>query len=339
MLNLKRKMLSNNIHKRLFVVVLLLMVFVPSIIIVTTLGYKGRIYGYIFYLIFVVIGVYEITRTVKALFPFLIWYVLVGIASFYLHFYNLTENIIHTNNINSIAIVIQNNFQNIWQPLLLTLMGALLPIIVYFKLAWFGFLDLRTVLKFQWKKMIGIPFFGMFFIPMVAKYFWILNILNVWALGLLISISSISDTMALFGGMLFGKKFIKRPFTPMISPNKTWEGAISGYLSSAIAIIIITLLIVHNETLLNNMWFVRDKKIIHTDNMAAKSIFTALITMVLPIVSILGDLFFSWIKRKTGIKDYSQIIPGHGGILDRFDSLFLVTLVYIILIGLFNIGT
>ncbi len=109
----------------------------------------------------------------------------------------------------------------------------------------------------------------------------------------------LSDIFALFAGMAFGK----HKLAPRLSPKKTVEGAIGGLLGASVGMVIYGLL--------------------------AKPLFgiagvslplMALCGAVGSVISQLGDLSFSCIKREFGIKDYGSILPGHGGILDRFDS-------------------
>ncbi|MBQ9312114.1 MAG: phosphatidate cytidylyltransferase [Bacteroidales bacterium] len=105
-----------------------------------------------------------------------------------------------------------------------------------------------------------------------------------------------NDTFAYLTGMKFGKhKLFER-----ISPKKTWEGSIGGFLSVIIAAIIIS-------------YLSEEVPIVHL-------IITAIITSV---IGTYGDLVESMFKRQLGIKDSGNILPGHGGILDRFDSMLL----------------
>lgn len=108
-----------------------------------------------------------------------------------------------------------------------------------------------------------------------------------------------TDTGAYFTGLKLGK----RKLAPRISPNKTLEGALGGAVAAATAAVIFSI-ILGNFSML---WIIY-------------GILTA-------VFGILGDLLESSLKREAGIKDSGQIIPGHGGILDRFDSL-LFTLPY-----------
>ena len=106
-----------------------------------------------------------------------------------------------------------------------------------------------------------------------------------------------NDSFAFFGGKYFGKhKFSK------ISPNKTIEGLVSGFVFT-----VITSVVFHFIT----------KEI----SLADSVIMGAVISVLAPT----GDLLESFLKRYTGVKDSSHIIPGHGGILDRFDSLIFCT--------------
>ena len=125
----------------------------------------------------------------------------------------------------------------------------------------------------------------------------------------LLLITTMTDTFALFTGMLIGK----HKLCPKISPKKTVEGLIGGVLMGA---------------------FVATCFYITVINSSISIVLLIFISALLCLVGQLGDLLFSSIKRYYGIKDFSNLIPGHGGILDRFDSLIFVTLAFIILIGM-----
>jgi phosphatidate cytidylyltransferase len=112
-----------------------------------------------------------------------------------------------------------------------------------------------------------------------------------------------SDTGAYAIGSLFGKK----PLLPRVSRSKTWEGAVGGVVFSALA------------GYLSSITFAR----------FLPPLWAVLLGGMCSVIGLLGDLFESMLKRDAEIKDTSQIIPGHGGVLDRFDSLlFTVPLIY-----------
>ena len=121
-------------------------------------------------------------------------------------------------------------------------------------------------------------------------------------------ISFITDTYAYIGGMLIGRKH----FTT-ISPKKTIEGSIIGTIMGSII-----------GTVFYNMLI--------TD---INLFMTLLMSLLLSIISQFGDLFFSSIKRYFDKKDYSNLIPGHGGILDRLDSVIFVTLLLKLILNIF----
>lgn len=128
------------------------------------------------------------------------------------------------------------------------------------------------------------------------------------ALGLyLVLIPIITDSMAYITGNLIGKhKLIEK-----ISPNKTVEGALGGFISASVFGTIFYVVVINNNI---------------------NIVIILLSTMFLSIISQIGDLVFSSIKRYFNIKDFSKLIPGHGGILDRIDSLIFVIIGYAILI-------
>ncbi len=109
-------------------------------------------------------------------------------------------------------------------------------------------------------------------------------------------------------GYLFGKTIGGPKLMPKVSPNKTWAGAIGGVIGCLLFFFIM------NYSLSFGAGEISDKKF-----------YIALtIHILVPIISQIGDLFESWMKRRFGVKDSGNIIPGHGGILDRIDGLLLV---------------
>lgn len=147
---------------------------------------------------------------------------------------------------------------------------------------------------------ISITILGMFYIPFLL--FHISNLDGNIYIWLIFIISFGTDTFAYISGNLFGKNKL----CPKISPKKTVEGSIGGIIGSIILAIIFS--IYFN---LGPIW-----KIV-------------ILAIICSILSQLGDLVASKIKRSTGIKDYGNIMPGHGGVLDRFDSIiFTAPIIY-----------
>ena len=112
---------------------------------------------------------------------------------------------------------------------------------------------------------------------------------------------------------LVGRKFGKHKMSKNISPKKSWEGAIGGVLITAAINVIVMVGYTHIATnLMGYAYFMMESNI--------KYLYVFLISCVLSVVSMFGDLAASVLKRNVGIKDYSNLLPGHGGIMDRFDS-------------------
>jgi phosphatidate cytidylyltransferase len=131
-----------------------------------------------------------------------------------------------------------------------------------------------------------------------------------WVLFVLV-VNSLGDAGAYFLGKYIGKHH----FSKHVSPGKTIEGILGGFLGNFLGMLII--------------------KIIFSD--IANWTFLLKITFVIGIAGPLGDLCASVIKRRLGIKDYGHILPGHGGVMDRADSLILVfptVFYYLLLIGM-----
>ncbi len=128
---------------------------------------------------------------------------------------------------------------------------------------------------------------------------------NIYMFLYLISITVFSDIFAYVTGLLIGK----HKLCPAVSPKKTIEGSVGGLIVGMSIPIIIYV------------------------NLIGEFNFTLVVmTFVLAVFSQLGDLVFSKIKRDNNVKDFSNLIPGHGGILDRIDSLLIVSLVYLMIL-------
>ncbi len=137
----------------------------------------------------------------------------------------------------------------------------------------------------------------------------------------ILSITVITDTFAFIGGIIFGKH--KLAFT--ISPNKTWEGAIIGTTVATLIVYIAIVLLYFFLPKDLETKYIPFFALISSTNKIVVFIIYALFIFALSIISQFGDLFFSWVKRNLYIKDFSNILPGHGGILDRLDSFIIAS--------------
>lgn len=157
---------------------------------------------------------------------------------------------------------------------------------------------------------IGLTFLGVFITGYLMSYLTLLLRLDTieWTpVFTLMVIIWIYDTVAYFGGSAVGK----RRMIPHISPNKSWEGTVIGSLAAFIAAYVMFVTVSRD-------WL----------NLPVAFIMAGIVMVAGPI----GDLSESLIKRDVGVKDMSELIPGHGGFLDRFDStLFSAAFCYIFL--------
>ena len=120
------------------------------------------------------------------------------------------------------------------------------------------------------------------------------------------------DTCAYFAGRAFGK----HKLCPVVSPKKTVEGAIGGVLG--------TMVFGVAATLIYSIAADRMEAFTRSNIGVSMYVVIALLACVAAVLGIYGDLFASVVKRQCGIKDYGTIFPGHGGILDRFDSVMFI---------------
>lgn len=156
------------------------------------------------------------------------------------------------------------------------------------------------------------------------KFFFYFTILQFSLTLVLIFSIVLVDTFAYFGGKLFGNKIFKRKLAPNISPNKTIEGAIIGYIISCSF-----LFLIFGLEYAGGYWGVNFGKLGTVNEL----VLLIVPPLTVPIIAIFGDLLFSFTKRKLSIKDFSNLIPSHGGSLDRFDSMILVFFLFPLLIG------
>ncbi|MBZ4226572.1 phosphatidate cytidylyltransferase [Mycoplasma tauri] len=152
--------------------------------------------------------------------------------------------------------------------------------------------------------------FSLFFITNSMIFLLYISFYNWQLIILLFGASVVTDTGGFFGGLLFGKKWINLPFAPNISPKKTWEGFIVGV----------------------SLCLIFSASIIFGFNLFGGQVFLQIIAAIIaPLAAVIGDLYFSYLKRLNAVKDYSKILLAHGGILDRFDSLcVIVTMIALI---------
>ncbi len=131
-----------------------------------------------------------------------------------------------------------------------------------------------------------------------GRYLYLLAFVGAW----------VTDTFAYFSGRLFGK----HKLIPDVSPKKTVEGAVGGMAFCVLAFVAFAL--IYNRLAVCDCGH----------SYALPVWLLAVIGLIASLVSMVGDLAMSVIKRHYGIKDYGKILPGHGGFLDRFDSVLAV---------------
>ncbi len=150
---------------------------------------------------------------------------------------------------------------------------------------------------------------GTLFLAVAYTSFVLIDNISLLYIIYIIIIAMVTDMFAYFTGYFIGKN----KMCEMISPKKTWEGAIGGSLIGTIVGTLFYVFLIHQNSNL---------------------LIVIAITLLLSIIGQIGDLFFSSIKRHYKIKDFSKLIPGHGGILDRLDSIIFVVLTFVLFINI-----
>ena len=138
--------------------------------------------------------------------------------------------------------------------------------------------------------------------------------IGLFCLGMVLIGAWVSDTMAYFTGVLFGK----HKLIPEVSPKKTVEGSIGAIIGTIAAFILYGFLVS-----------------VFTD-LTPNYLVLGLSAPILSVVGQIGDLFASLVKREAGVKDYGKLLPGHGGIMDRFDSILAVSGATMVIVLLFT---
>jgi len=170
-------------------------------------------------------------------------------------------------------------------------------------------------------KDMAILMFGFIYTNLMFSYILLVRLdgdRGRWYVWLIFLIAFGSDIFAYF----IGKRFGKHKLTPKLSPNKTIEGAIGGLFGAAIFCMLygVYMYIMGGTNDLSNL-----------PQLAILGFFGSILAQI-------GDLVASGIKRSTNIKDFGKVIPGHGGVLDRFDSnVLLAPLVYYLMLTILKI--
>jgi phosphatidate cytidylyltransferase len=163
-------------------------------------------------------------------------------------------------------------------------------ILLFFYLAGYGQIP-------EFSRSLAVDALGLLYVPLLLGHLVWLRTLpqGEWWIAWLLAVVFAADTGAFYTGLSLGR----RKLYPEVSPGKTWEGTLGGWTAALLAGIAF------------GRWLLPGQSLIILGGLA----------LILGVIGLLGDLFESMLKRQAQIKDSSQLLPGHGGMLDRLDSL------------------
>lgn len=192
--------------------------------------------------------------------------------------------------------------------------SSLWPVLVMSALAWWA-VACYLVIRFpnhsgwlmpkHWRLLVSVPVLGGFWMGLV----WLKVQPEAW---LLLTWLMLLVWGADIGAYYAGKNFGKRKLAPKVSPGKTWAGLYGGMLASVVLSVIVAALFLPDHSVKGWAWLL-------------------LLSSAVVLISVMGDLFESMLKRHRGIKDSSALLPGHGGVLDRIDSLCAATPLFVLM--------
>ena len=181
----------------------------------------------------------------------------------------------------------------------------------------------------------GRIFLMMIYLSLTFASFTILRSYGVRLIAYMILVTAFTDIFAL----VFGIKFGKHKMAPTISPKKTWEGAIGGTVVATIVGIVFLFCykyfsqFFHNGNTIEFFDGVFAENYVYSHKIHYK-FFMIILTIFMSVCGQIGDLVASKLKRHYGIKDYSNVFPGHGGVMDRFDSTLFASATFVAMIQL-----
>ncbi|WAM04849.1 phosphatidate cytidylyltransferase [Mycoplasmopsis cynos] len=194
---------------------------------------------------------------------------------------------------------------------------------------------LRLILVWKQRNLVALIrntfhfFFTTLIISIMIRSFIFLNLIQsgIEYIILFILIASFHDIGGYFGGMFLGHKYFKNKLAPIISPKKTFEGLITGIVSA----FLITLIFILIYFGVANQQGIKTDFISYLIQGDSRTIIFITFLIISPFFALIGDLYFSYVKRILEVKDFSNILKGHGGIIDRIDSISFVFFLFAIL--------
>lgn len=288
--------------KRWLSVLVILALLIPAFILTKYAYEPGRIIGLIIYVSIGMLGLYEVFKSV-GINKYLSMILPLSILSFVFLDWNVFEDfIIYGSSArgSSMSQMIYSAFaggDKIYIKYLIVLVISFVPLFDD------NFRRSSGIVIRQFIVTV-VTFITFIFVKMI----WVMNMNDFGKMAFFISIAIIADTFAYIGGMFFGKKWFKgAKFSPKLSPKKTWAGFVVGVsLAATFAILV---------GYFAGIW---------EDFGSHEILVSVLAGLFLAVIAPYGDLAFSAIKRFVGVKDFSNLIPGHGGVYDRVDAMAII---------------